>query len=47
MSMPSPAGAGGEVESGPSVVMVIVDVLCFAAALTFAILLYLEFKATL
>ena len=45
--MAGPGGVATEKKSGPSVVMVIVDTLCFLAAATFATLLYIEFSKTL
>jgi len=47
MTMGSPASADSEKKSGPSVVMVIVDTICFLAAATFVALLYMEFSKTL
>tara|TARA_B100000676_G_C17535252_1_gene559707 strand:- start:317 stop:496 length:180 start_codon:yes stop_codon:yes gene_type:complete len=43
----APGGAAPEKKSGPGVVMVLVDTLCFLAAAAFAALLYIEFSKTL
>jgi len=46
-AMASPAGIESTQKSGPSVVMLIVDTICFLAAAGFAALLYIEFSKTL